>query len=44
MEKISLKYIYPNIIKVLDEINLFRVIDNNLRESIVVYAKNTIKI
>ena len=40
MEKISLKYIYPNIIKVLDEINLFRVIDNNLRESIVVYANN----
>ena len=38
MEKISLIYIYPNIIKVLDEINLFRVIDNNLRESIVVYA------
>ncbi|AJP13438.1 TPA: hypothetical protein KRE09_002818 [Clostridioides difficile] len=40
MEKISLIYIYPNIIKVLDEINLFRVIDNNLRESIVVYANN----
>ncbi|OJT93819.1 hypothetical protein BM535_00985 [Clostridioides difficile] len=36
----SLIYIYPNIIKVLDEINLFRVIDNNLRESIVVYANN----
>lgn len=38
MEKISLKCIYPNIIKVLDEINLFRIIDNNLKESIVVYA------
>lgn len=38
MEKISLTCIYPNIIKVLDEINLFRVIDNNLKESIVVYA------
>ncbi|MCC0645793.1 MULTISPECIES: hypothetical protein [unclassified Clostridioides] len=38
MEKISLKYIYPNIIKVLDEINLFRIVDSNLKESIVVYA------
>lgn len=38
MEKISLKCIYPNIIKVLDEINLFRVVDNHLKESIVVYA------
>lgn len=40
MEKISLKYIYFNIIKVFDEINLFRVIDNNLREFIVVYVNN----
>lgn len=38
MENISLKCVYPNIIKVLDEINLFRIVDNNLKESIVVYA------
>lgn len=38
---ISIVYIYPDIIKINNEINLFRIIDNNIKETIVLYAINT---
>ncbi|WP_331681791.1 hypothetical protein [Romboutsia sp.] len=35
---INVLYIYPEIIEINKEINLFRIIDNNIKESIVVYC------
>lgn len=35
---INVLYIYPKIIEINKEINLFRIIDNNMKESIVVYC------
>lgn len=35
---ISIIYIYPKIIEINNDINLFRIIDNNIKESIVAYA------
>lgn len=40
MLNISIVYIYPKIIKINKEINLFRIIDNNIKETIVLYAIN----
>lgn len=37
---ISIIYIYPNIIEINNEINLFRIVDKNIRETLVFYAKN----
>ncbi len=41
MLNINVLYIYPKIIEVNKEINLFRVIDKNIKESIIVFAVNT---
>ncbi|HSQ90099.1 MAG TPA: hypothetical protein VLM92_15005 [Romboutsia sp.] len=38
MLNINVLYIYPEIIEINKEINLFRIIDNNIKESIVVYC------
>ena len=35
---INIIYIYPEIIEINKEINLFRIIDNNIKETIVIYA------
>lgn len=41
MLNINVLYIYPKIIEVNKEINLFRIIDKNIKESIIVFAINT---
>lgn len=41
MFNINVLYIYPKIIEVNKEINLFRIIDKNIKESIIVFAVNT---
>ena len=41
MLNINVLYIYPKIIEVNKEINLLRVIDKNIKESIIVFAVNT---
>ena len=38
MLNIKIIYIYPEIIEINKEINLFRIIDNNIKETIVIYA------
>ncbi|RDY25506.1 hypothetical protein CHL78_017860 [Romboutsia weinsteinii] len=38
---ISIIYIYPDIIEINNEINLFRIVDRNIKETLVFYAKNT---
>lgn len=35
---INVLYIYPKIIEINKEINLFRIIDNNIKESLVFYS------
>lgn len=39
MLNINVLYIYPKIIEINKEINLFRIIDNNIKESLVFYCK-----
>ena len=41
MLNINVLYIYPKIIEVNKEINLFRIVDKNIKESIIVFAVNT---
>ena len=41
MLHINVLYIYPKIIEVNKEINLFRIVDKNIKESIIVFAVNT---
>jgi len=38
MLNINIIYIYPEIIEINKEINLFRIIDNNIKETIVIYS------
>ena len=38
MLNINVLYIYPEIIEVNKEINLFRIIDNNIKETIIVFC------
>jgi hypothetical protein len=38
MLNINIIYIYPEIIEINKEINLFRIIDNNIKETIVIYT------
>ncbi len=38
MLNINIIYIYPKIIEINKEINLFRIIDNNIKETIVIYT------
>ena len=40
MLNINIIYIYPEIIEINKEINLFRIIDNNIKETIVIYSIN----
>ena len=35
---LNIIYIYPEIIEINKEINLFRIIDNNIKETIVIYT------
>lgn len=39
MLHINVLYIYPKIIEINKEINLFRIIDNNIKETLVFYCK-----
>lgn len=39
MLNINVLYIYPKIIEVNKEINLFRIIDKNLKETVIVYCE-----
>ena len=41
MLNINVLYIYPKLIPVNKEINLFRIVDKNIKESIIVFAINT---
>ena len=38
MLNINIIYIYPEIVEINKEINLFRIIDNNIKETIVIYT------
>ena len=38
MLNINIIYIYPEIIEINKEINLFRIIDNDIKETIVIYT------
>lgn len=38
MLNINIIYIYPKIIEINKEINLFRIIDNSIKETIVIYG------
>lgn len=39
MLNINVLYIYPKIVEVNKEINLFRIIDKNLKETVIVYCE-----
>ncbi|WP_027703198.1 hypothetical protein [Metaclostridioides mangenotii] len=39
MEKISILYFYPDFVKINDEINLIRIVDNEIKEGIIIFAE-----
>ena len=36
---INVLYIYPKIMEINNEINLFRIVDNNIKETLVIYGE-----
>ncbi|CEH36032.1 hypothetical protein [Romboutsia lituseburensis] len=39
MLNINVLYIYPKIMEINKEINLFRIVDNNIKETLVIYGQ-----
>ena len=39
MLNINVLYIYPEIMEINNEINLVRIVDNNIKETLVIYAE-----
>ncbi|MGL4912577.1 MAG: hypothetical protein ACRC3Y_09110 [Romboutsia sp.] len=42
MLNINVLYIYPKIMEINNEINLFRIVDNNIKETLVIYGEKQI--
>ncbi|WP_315168371.1 hypothetical protein [Metaclostridioides mangenotii] len=40
MEKISILYFYPDFVKINNEINLIRIVDNEIKEGIIIFAED----
>lgn len=43
MLNINVLYIYPKIMEINKEINLFRIVDNNIKETLVIYGQKVQK-
>lgn len=43
MLNINVLYIYPKIMEINKEINLFRIVDNNIKETLVIYGQKVEK-
>ncbi|MCR8745875.1 hypothetical protein [Romboutsia lituseburensis] len=43
MLNINVLYIYPKIMEINREINLFRIVDNNIKETLVIYGEKVKK-
>lgn len=40
MERISILYFYPDFVKINNEINLIRIVDNKVKEGIIIFAED----
>ncbi len=42
MERISILYFYPDFVKINNEINLIRIVDNKVKEGIIIFAEDNV--
>lgn len=42
MERISILYYYPDFVKINNEINLIRIVDNKVKEGIIIFAEDNV--
>jgi len=40
VERISILYFYPDFVKINNEINLIRIVDNKVKEGIIIFAED----
>jgi len=42
VERISILYFYPDFVKINNEINLIRIVDNKVKEGIIIFAEDNV--
>lgn len=42
MERVSILYFYPDFVKINNEINLIRIVDNKVKEGIIIFAEDNV--